>query len=160
MKKLQVDNEKGIAAVIDELFAGGRLADGLELSDEELEGLYAAGYTCYNSRQYEQASALFYFLCLMDNIQKKYWFALAATQKMQKRYQEAIKTYETVGILDIYNPAPPLHAADCYVFLGEKEKALRAVEAVIALAADKTEYRKHYARARTLEKKLKPSKTQ
>lgn len=101
------------------------------ISDADMEGIYAVGYNLYNSGKYEDAEKVFQFLCLFDHFNRKYWMGLGSTRQMLKQYSEALECYSLATLLNVNDPMPPLHAASCYLSMGDSEKAKSALRCAI-----------------------------
>ena len=100
------------------------------ITNDELEAVYSLGFGYYNTGKYEDAQKLFEFLVLFDHLNTKYWFALGAVQQARKDYQKAIASYGYSSFLDLENPKPQFHAAECYLALGDKPNAASAILAL------------------------------
>ena len=109
---------------------GATLKEVKGISNEELESVYSLGFSYYRTGKFEDAQKLFEFLVLFDHLSTKYWFALGAVQQAQKDYQKAIASYGYSSFLDLENPKPQLHAAECYLALGDKGNAASAIMAL------------------------------
>ena len=98
---------------------------------------------------------LFEFLVLFDHLSTKYWFALGAVQQAQKDYQKAIASYGYSSFLDLENPKPQLHAAECYLALGDKGNAASAIMALEHYCPANTDLGREYrAKAAELRKAI------
>lgn len=125
------------------------------ISNEELEAVYTLAYNFYRTGKYQDAQKLFEFLVLFDHLSTKYWFALGAVQQAQKDYQKAISSYGYSSFLDLENPKPQLHAAECYLALGDKKNAASAILALETYCPAGTEIGREYrAKAAELRKKI------
>ena len=109
---------------------GATLKEVKGISNEELESVYWLGFGYYTTGKFEEAQKLFEFLVLFDHLSSKYWFALGAVQQARKDYQKAIASYGYSSFLDLENPKPQLHAAECYLALGDKGNAASAILAL------------------------------
>ena len=88
-----------------------------------MEAVYTLAFNMYDQAKYEDAHGLFTFLGLYDHLEKKYWIGLAACRHMLKRYEAAIDAYSMAALFDVDNPEIPLHAAECYLALGNLDGA-------------------------------------
>ena len=120
-------------AALDVLAAGGTLKDLRGLSDEDLEAVYAIGFSLYNQGKYAEAEPLFQFACLYGNTQPHYWLALGNCRLMLTKYEAAIEALGFAYLYDSDNAWPVIQTATCYLALGDKENAKDALE-----LADKT----------------------
>ena len=125
------------------------------ISRQELEAVYSLGFTHYRTGRYEDASKLFQFLVLFDHLNPKYWLALGAVQQVAKDYKGAIASYGYASFLDLENPKPQLHAAECFLALGDKENAVSAILALEEYCPSDTESGREYrAKAAALRKQI------
>lgn len=102
---------------------------GQELSDSELHELYTLGYNLYLSEAYDQSEALFQKITSLKPIMRPYWQGYASSLQMQKKYQEALLPWSMCVLIEEENPLPHYHAAECFLSLGEKEEAFKALTA-------------------------------
>ncbi len=103
------------------------------LDDDELETLYAVGHRHYGHGQYDKALRVFHLLLRQDVICAKHHFAVAACLHRLGRHREAASSYCAAYALDVDDPVPLFHIADCLIQLNEWEAAeqtlLRFLEA-------------------------------
>ena len=137
-------------------FAGGATMKEVKgITNDELEAVYSLGFGYYSTGKFEDAQKLFEFLVLFDHLSTKYWFALGAVQQAQKDYQKAIASYGYSSFLDLENPKPQLHAAECYLALGDKENAASAIMALEQYCPTGTDIGREYrAKAAELRKSI------
>ncbi len=100
------------------------------ISPAELEAVYSLGFNYYRTGKYDEASKIFRFLVIFDHLNAKYWLALGAVQQVQKDYQNAITSYAYSSFLDLHNPKPQFHAAECFLALGDRDNASSALQAL------------------------------
>ena len=125
------------------------------ISNEELEAVYSLGFGYYTTGKFEEAQKLFEFLVLFDHLSTKYWFALGAVQQARKDYQKAIASYGYSSFLDLENPKPQFHAAECYLALGDKDNAASAIMALEEYCPKNTDVGREYrAKAAELRKAI------
>jgi type III secretion system low calcium response chaperone LcrH/SycD len=125
------------------------------ISRQELEAVYSLGFTHYRTGRYEDASKLFQFLVLFDHLNPKYWLALGAVQQVARDFRSAIASYGYASFLDLENPKPQLHAAECFLALGDKENAASAILALEEYCPADTERGREYrAKAAALRKQI------
>lgn len=121
------------------------------ISNAELEAVYSLAFGYYQTGKYDEAGKLFQFLVLFDHLNPKFWLGMGAVQQVKKDYKGAITSYAYGSFLDLTNPKPQLHAAECYLALGDKENALSALEALdIYCAKDTALGREYRAKAEKL----------
>ena len=146
--------EEKIAAAARSFANGATLKEVRGITNDELEAVYSLGFGYYTTGKFEEAQKLFEFLVLFDHLSTKYWFALGAVQQAQKDYQKAIASYGYSSFLDLENPKPQLHAAECFLALGDKRNAASSLEALNEYCPANTplgrEYRAKAAKLREL----------
>ncbi len=121
------------------------------ITNAELEAVYSLAFGYYQTGKYDEAGKLFQFLVLFDHLNPKFWLGMGAVQQVKKDYKGAITSYAYGSFLDLTNPKPQLHAAECYLALGDKENALSALEALdIYCAKDTALGREYRAKAEKL----------
>ena len=132
---------------------GATLKELKGISSAELEAVYSLAFGYYQTGKYDEAFKLFQFLVLFDHLNPKYWLGVGAVQQIMKDYKGAIQSYCYASFLDLSNPKPQLHAAECYVALGDKENALSALEALDQYCPKDTDAGRSYrAKAAELKK--------
>jgi type III secretion system low calcium response chaperone LcrH/SycD len=129
--------EKNLDAILDHfLTSGGVFKDAHAISDEEMEAIYSVAYNLYENGKYDDALQVFKFLCFFDHMEKKYWLGLGAVRQMLRQYDDAVNAYSMAAMLDIDDPAPASHAADCLLLAGKKEEAESALNFVLEFAPE------------------------
>ena len=124
------------------------------VTNAELEAVYSLAFGYYRTGKFDEAAKLFQFLVLFDHLNAKYWFGLGAVQQALKDYQGAVASYGYCSFLKLDNPKPQLHAAECFLALGDKRNAASSLEALDAYCPKDTdigrEYRAKAAKLREL----------
>jgi type III secretion system low calcium response chaperone LcrH/SycD len=88
------------------------------INDEHVEALYALGYDFFHGKKYREAETIFYFICQLNHMEKKYWKALAVTFFLQKKYPSAQAAYFTSLMLDPTDVEMMSAMADCAIAMG------------------------------------------
>ena len=83
------------------------------ITDAEMEAVYSLGFNFYQTGNMENAEKVFKFLVLFDHFEPKYWIGLGAVLQVNKAFDSAITAYSYASFLDIHNPKPQYHAAEC-----------------------------------------------
>ena len=122
--------EEKIAEAAKSFAAGATLKEVRGITNDELEAVYSLEFSYYNTGKFDDAQKLFEFLVLFDHLNAKYWFALGAVQQARKDFQKAIASYGYSSFLDLENPKPQFHAAECFLALGDKANAASAIMAL------------------------------
>ena len=147
--------EEKIAEAAKSFASGATLKEVRGITNDELEAVYSFGFGYYNTGRFEDAQKLFEFLVLFDHLNTKYWFALGAVQQARKDFQKAIASYGYSSFLDLENPKPQFHAAECYLALGDKANAASAVMALEHYCPENTDLGREYrAKAAELRKTI------
>ena len=125
------------------------------ITDAEMEAIYSMVYSFYKTGRYDDAEKIFRFLVLFDHLEPKYWLGVGAVQQVRKDYQGAIASYGYASFLDLANPKPQLHAAECFLALGDKVNAASSLMALDKYCPPETtpigrEYRAKAAEMRKL----------
>lgn len=130
------DNE--IAAIINALNKGASIGDVCNVTDEQIEGLYALAYNLYTSGNFADAGTVFQALCLYRHKEARFWLGLAGCRQAQDDLKGAIDAYAMAGTVDLLrNPVPFLFAAKCYIQLGDRENAIGALKGLLTLGDEK-----------------------
>ena len=114
------------------------------VTNDELEAIYSLAFGYYQTGKYEEAHKLFQFLVLFDHLNAKYWFGLGAAQQALKDFQNATVSYGYCSFLNLENPKPQLHAAECFLALGDKRSAASAIYALEAYCPAGTDIGREY----------------
>jgi len=131
------ETESSIDQILEHfLTSGGVFKDAHGITDEEIEAIYSVAYNLYENGKYDDALQVFKFLCFFDHLEKKYWLGLGAVHQMLKQYDDAVNAYSMAAMLDIDDPAPASHAADCLLLAGKKEEAESALNFVLEFAPE------------------------
>jgi len=150
----KIDTKK-IAESVKSLIKDGATLKQLKgVSNEELEAVYSLAFGYYRTGKYDEALKLFQFLVLFDHLNAKFWMGLGAVQQVLKDYQNAVVSYGYCSFLKLDNPKPQLHAAECFLAMGDKRNAASSLEALNEYCPKDTdigrEYRAKAAKLREL----------
>ena len=117
---------------IAELLAhGGTLGSVYNYDDTDYEVLFALGHSLYGQTRYQVAMRTFGFLVVHNHMEKRYMNAFAASLQMLKSYKEAIKYYSMASLMDMSDPLPTYHPAECMIALGYTTEAREALQFVV-----------------------------
>ena len=136
---------------------GRTFQDFTALTPESMEVLYSVAYNYYTAGKYDDAENVFQLLSVLNHFDRKYWKGLAASRENQGKFEDALKAYGYIAILDIYDPYAPFHAGKCLIGLGRTNEAESALSAAIHNAGDKAEHADLKAEAEGLLKVLAKS---
>jgi type III secretion system low calcium response chaperone LcrH/SycD len=129
-------------------FQNGGTAGQLKgINARHLEAVYTVGLAHYEAARYKDARLAFSFCTQNDHLERRYYMALASTYKMLSQPAEALKYYTVASMLDIKDPMPTFHTAECLVVMGMVEEAKEALEIVIRQSADEISLKPLHERA-------------
>ena len=114
------------------------------VTNGELEAVYSLAFGYYRTGKYDEALKLFQFLVLFDHLNAKFWFGLGATQQAIKDYQSAVASYGYCSFLNLENPKPQYHAAECFLAIGDKRNAASSLEALNEYCPNNTDVGREY----------------
>ena len=150
----KIDTAKITEGVKELIERGATMKQLKGVSNEELEAVYSLAYGYYRTGKYDEALKLFQFLVLFDHLNAKFWMGLGAAQQVLKDYQNAVVSYGYCSFLKLDNPKPQLHAAECFLAMGDKRNAASSLEALNEYCPKDTdigrEYRAKAAKLREL----------
>ena len=92
--------------------------------------MYSLAFGYYRTGKYDDALKLFKFLVLFDHLNAKFWLGLGAVQQVLKDFQGAVASYGYCSFLKLDDPRPQLHAAECFLAMGDKRNAASSLEAL------------------------------
>lgn len=113
------------------LAQGTNLATLMDYSEQELEAIYALGHSLYNQEHYSDALKCFAFLVANVQTDKRFMSALASSLQMLKRYEEAMQYHCMTTLMDVEDPRPLLHTAECFIGMGKVQEAQEALQEVL-----------------------------
>lgn len=114
------------------------LQDLKHLTIDEKEKLYEIGGVLYSSGEYRKASYLFSYLVLSDPLISCSWHGLASCKQLLKEYSAAIEAWNVVSKLQPQDPLGYFHAAECYLSIQQKKKALQKLDQAEKLCKEGT----------------------
>ncbi|EXJ15656.1 SycD/LcrH family type III secretion system chaperone [Imhoffiella purpurea] len=145
-------SDEDLARITTDFINNGKTMRELKgIAREELEAVYGIAYNSYAGGDYQKARKLFQFLCFFDHLERKYWLGLGGCRQMLEDYAPAIEAYTFAMLLDSSDPAPPFHAAECHIGLGDREAAISGLTAALEWSGDRPEqFRSLRARAEAM----------
>lgn len=114
------------------LTGGATLGSLIGYSEQEYEAVYTLGHNLYSQARYDDAIKVFAFLIMNNPLEMRFVNAFAACQQMLKRFDEAIAYYSLASVMDMQDPRPTFHTAECLIALGRLKEASAALGFVIA----------------------------
>jgi type III secretion system low calcium response chaperone LcrH/SycD len=116
---------------------GASFGDLVGVNKEQMEVLYALGYSLYNSMKFDDACSVFRLLCLYDGAQVRFWLGLGGCLENLKKYQEAADAYTMGSMMSgLMDPEPMYYAASCFLKMKNKEAAESALEFIDIMGRD------------------------
>jgi type III secretion system low calcium response chaperone LcrH/SycD len=150
MAQINVDEFKGTAQ---KFLEGATVKELKGISNDELEAVYSLAFNYYRTGKFDEAEKLFNFLALFDHLNPKFWIGVGAVRQVKKDYSGAVQAYGYASFLDLSNPKPQLHAAECFLAMGDKRNAASSLEALDRFCPKDTEIGREYrAKAAELRK--------
>lgn len=140
----KIDTKKIADAIKSLAMDGSTLKQLRGVSNDELEAVYSLAFSYYRTGKFDEALKLFQFLVLFDHLNAKYWFGQGAVQQALKDYQNAVVSYGYCSFLKLDNPKPQLHAAECFLAMGDKRNAASSLEALDAYCPKDTDVGREY----------------
>ena len=104
-----------------------------KIAPEKIEALYALGFSHYAQNHFAKAEEIFSFAYRLDSRNIKLLEGLAASYKMQGKFQEALHAYAASGLIDMANPSHSFHAAECFFALKDYSSCQKALDASLGL---------------------------
>ncbi|MCP5306225.1 MAG: SycD/LcrH family type III secretion system chaperone [Chromatiaceae bacterium] len=120
------------------------------ISETSLDALYNLAYSAYRAGRFSDALKVFRFLVTFDHLEKRYWMGFAACRQMTKEYRGAIDAYAVASTLDLHDPAPLLHTAECLLALDLRDNAVGALELAVETAGEDVPYQAAAEKARAM----------
>lgn len=114
-------------AMIELLSSGTTLGELHGVSERRLEALYAVGHTLYTQGKYADAAPVFGFLVTHSHLDRRFHKAFGACLQKLGRHADALKYYGVASLLDLTDPDPVVHTAECLLALSRDEEAARAL---------------------------------
>lgn len=152
--KIRDLSDEQCAEMIQKIADFGTLRELKGVTDGELEAIYAVGVNFYKAGNYPDAEKIFRFLTLFEHTSSRFWTSLGSAQQVQKRFADALKSYQFASFLDLHNPKPMYYAAECFLMLGDKTNAQLALASLAKYAPDDDKGRRFKAKGEALKKIL------
>ena len=99
-----------------------------DLKQEDIDTLYQLGFGLYQSGEYERAESVFRKIVVAKPLSLKYWKSFASSLQLAKKHEEALLPWSMLCIFDDTEPSYHMRAAECLFSLGNRKKALSALE--------------------------------
>ncbi len=122
--------------VLRKMPASETLQEAFDVSNVDMEILYAQGYLYYDQNAFEDSTIIFQWLAILNPFTAKYWMGLGNSSLMLKDYEKALKCYAMGTVVDSDNPLPHYYAALCYQALKDPKEKQKAIDLALAKAED------------------------
>ncbi|HHC6501247.1 TPA: SycD/LcrH family type III secretion system chaperone VcrH [Vibrio parahaemolyticus] len=126
---------------------GGTLKMLHDVSADTIEHIYAVGYNFFQSGKIEQAAKVFQLLSMLDHYQARFFIGLGAARQELGEYLQAIDAYSYAALVDINDPRPPFHSAECHLKLEQLAEAESGFYSAKEMSAGKSQYADLHQRA-------------
>ncbi|EIV8642934.1 SycD/LcrH family type III secretion system chaperone VcrH [Vibrio parahaemolyticus] len=126
---------------------GGTLKMLHDVSADTIEHIYAVGYNFFQSEKIEQAAKVFQLLSMLDHYQPRFFIGLGAARQELGEYLQAIDAYSYAALVDINDPRPPFHSAECHLKLEQLTEAESGFYSAKEMSAGKSQYADLHQRA-------------
>ena len=110
------------------------------LIKKDLDALYLLAYNLYSEKKYQKAAQIFEAIAFYNHFDRRGWIGTAACYQMLGRYNNAIMSYSFASLIDIQDPLPIFHSIECYVALKRYSEALSALDALLTLTKNNSEF--------------------
>ncbi|EIA1342525.1 SycD/LcrH family type III secretion system chaperone VcrH [Vibrio parahaemolyticus] len=126
---------------------GGTLKMLHDVSADTIEHIYVVGYNFFQSGKIEQAAKVFQLLSMLDHYQARFFIGLGAARQELGEYLQAIDAYSYAALVDINDPRPPFHSAECHLKLEQLTEAESGFYSAKEMSAGKSQYADLHQRA-------------
>lgn len=122
------------------ILKGGTLQEFASADDTILNCLYLGAKRLYDKELLEEAADAFLFLTGLNPEAPSLWFGLANAEFYRENYTEALAAYTKAVEKNPYDLSFYIALSQCYEEMGEKDKALNAIDTALATIQDIPEY--------------------
>ncbi len=139
------NNNVELTDIIDALRTNPTFSETYNMNPELLESLYGLAYNFYVSQDYKNSEIIFRALCVYKHNEYRYWMGLAGCKQALEEYAAAVDAYNFAGmVVGMKSPIPLFYSAHCYLRMGDKESALKALGIAAELDTNNNEEYKNY----------------
>jgi type III secretion system low calcium response chaperone LcrH/SycD len=111
---------------------------------------YVEAHGLYTQGKYAQALPLFRVLYINDHLDMRFAMGLAGCLQMLQRYGEAARYYGAASVLDLTDPTPVIHLAECLLGASRRKEAIEALKFAEGQARGEARYAAEAARVQAL----------
>lgn len=112
----------------------------LGYSDEAMKRFYEVAHRLLAGQRYKEAGDGFVFLTTLNPYVPEYWLGLGMCEQLQQEYEQAIVAYAMVIIGNRHQPIAHYHTAACHHAMGDRDRALQALERCLEAAGEQEEF--------------------
>jgi len=109
------------------LTQGGTLGELRGFTEKEYEALFLVGHTLYGQKKYADAEQVFAFLVMNNPYDRRFAQALGSAKQMLGQFADAIGYYSVASMMEMTDPVPTFHTAECLAALGHTQDAMEAL---------------------------------
>ena len=128
--------------VSDVMMRGKSIAEIKNISDDELESLYAIGHTFYSQGKFDKAVNIFRFLVMYNHFEVRYFIALGGALQMLGDYEGALNAYGQAHTMSPEDPCILMHISACFLAVNDLENAQSSLQAILFITEEKKEQHK------------------
>lgn len=119
------------------LSKGNTLANLANVSDEQMESLYALAYQYYNAQNYADALKIFKILAIYDSADERFFMGIASCEQGLGNYESAADFYSLACALGgLIDPKPMYYCAICLLKVNQKDRAKVALESTTIMGRE------------------------
>ncbi len=122
------ETKAGQKSSIDYLLAGETVKTVRNMSDHQLNAIYAVAYSHFSAGHYQDALNVFRYLSLLDHQSYLYLLGFGATLKEVAKYTQAIEVLRCANMRNKADPRASVCMAYCLIALGRREAAKEALQ--------------------------------
>jgi type III secretion system low calcium response chaperone LcrH/SycD len=131
VKKLDEKKQKKLLKKLEGFKDNTSLLELMEITPDMIEYFYTQTRQKYLRKEYGASSAAFRFLHKIAPMDARFAMGVAASEHMQKHYEDAVQWYWAADKLAPESPMALYHASDCYVNLNMPELAMHSLESAL-----------------------------
>lgn len=114
--------------------------DVFEVTESEMDSLYAQAFEAYQRGAVERSLELFRILIILNPFRPAYWLGLAGSFERLGYWEKALHPYSVLTFLEPKDPSFHERAAMCYSKLGQHDQEKLALEQAKRLKNGETAY--------------------
>ncbi len=99
--------------------------------------LYGIGCELFQTKHYNDAKAIFFFLTKLDGLYPDYWIGLGLSKRNLHEKEEALNSFAIASILDPEHPTARYNSAELYLEMNEPDDALLEYEVLAEIIEKK-----------------------